>query len=98
MNAGSVAAPVRTRTRVAIAVGAVLAALLVVGIGLVASLAGMTDAPLEAGEAGDGGADARPSALARAEIPPQYLRLYQLAAERYGIDWAILAGDRQGRV
>jgi hypothetical protein len=32
------------------------------------------------------------SALARAEIPPLYLRLYIAAAKRYGLDWAILAG------
>jgi hypothetical protein len=32
------------------------------------------------------------SALATAEIPPLYLRLYQLAARRYGLSWAILAG------
>jgi hypothetical protein len=32
------------------------------------------------------------SALAVREIPPTYLRLYQLAASRYGLDWAILAG------
>ena len=32
------------------------------------------------------------SALARREIPAQYLRLYQQAAQRYGLDWAILAG------
>ncbi len=32
------------------------------------------------------------SALARAEIPPEYLRLYLQAAARYGLDWAILAG------
>jgi hypothetical protein len=32
------------------------------------------------------------SALARAEIPPEYLRLYLRAATRYGLDWAILAG------
>ncbi len=32
------------------------------------------------------------SALARAEIPPLYLRLYIAAAWRYGLDWAILAG------
>jgi len=32
------------------------------------------------------------SALAKAEIPPVYLRLYQLAARRYGVSWAILAG------
>jgi hypothetical protein len=32
------------------------------------------------------------SAQARAEIPPEYLRLYLAAARRYGLDWAILAG------
>ncbi len=32
------------------------------------------------------------SALAQREIPPAYLRLYQQAAQRYGLDWAVLAG------
>ncbi len=32
------------------------------------------------------------SALARAEIPARYLRLYVAAGQRYGLDWAILAG------
>lgn len=32
------------------------------------------------------------STLAREEIPPLYLRLYQQAAARYHLDWAILAG------
>ena len=32
------------------------------------------------------------SALARREIPPLYLALYQRAARRYGLDWAVLAG------
>jgi hypothetical protein len=34
----------------------------------------------------------QPSALARREIPAEYLRLYLAAGERYGLDWAILAG------
>ncbi len=33
-----------------------------------------------------------PSTLARREIPQQYLRLYEEAARRYDVDWAILAG------
>jgi hypothetical protein len=33
-----------------------------------------------------------PSVLALSEIPPLYLRLYRQAAQRYGLDWAILAG------
>ncbi|HEX5852747.1 MAG TPA: lytic transglycosylase domain-containing protein [Solirubrobacteraceae bacterium] len=32
------------------------------------------------------------SVLAQREIPSTYLRLYQQAARRYGLDWAILAG------
>jgi Transglycosylase SLT domain len=32
------------------------------------------------------------SAAAQAQIPAAYLRLYQQAAQRYGLDWAILAG------
>jgi Transglycosylase SLT domain len=32
-----------------------------------------------------------PSALARRDIPARYLTLYENAAQRYGIDWAILA-------
>ena len=35
---------------------------------------------------------AEPSALARAEIPSVYLRLYQEVGERYGLDPWILAG------
>ena len=47
------------------------------------------------GAAGAGSAEAQGdtvSALANAEIPPLYLRLYQMAARRYGLNWAILAG------
>jgi hypothetical protein len=40
-----------------------------------------------AGPAGDA-----PSALALAEIPPAYRRLYEAAGARYGLDWAVLAG------
>jgi hypothetical protein len=32
------------------------------------------------------------STLAEKEIPPLYLRLYQQAAQRYGLSWAVLAG------
>lgn len=32
------------------------------------------------------------SALTRGDIPPMYLRLYEAAARRYGLDWAVLAG------
>ena len=49
-----------------------------------ASLDGAADAPVEV-------AASPPSALASKEIPPQYLRLYEEAAQRYRIDWSILA-------
>ncbi|MHB8533323.1 MAG: lytic transglycosylase domain-containing protein, partial [Solirubrobacteraceae bacterium] len=39
-----------------------------------------------------GGGGAAPSAYARSDIPPEYLRLYERAAARWGLDWAILAG------
>jgi hypothetical protein len=41
---------------------------------------------------GGGGGSNGPSANALADIPGNYLRLYMAAGERYGIDWAILAG------
>jgi hypothetical protein len=54
---------------------------------LVASLLGARAGSLE-GEPSSFGV----SALAESEIPPLYLSLYQQAAKRYGLDWAILAG------
>jgi Transglycosylase SLT domain len=41
----------------------------------------------ETGEATDA-----PSALAKREIPPEYLSDYEQAGQRYHLDWAILAG------
>ncbi len=57
---------------------------------LVAVVAGVSNASLGAG--GGGGSGEEASALALREIPPDYLRLYQAAGARYGLDWAILAG------
>ncbi len=78
--------------RRAIAVGAaalVLSGFLILAA-LAAALGGMSPAS-PGSEALGAGADGA-SALARSEIPPQYLRLYEQAAQRYGLDWAILAG------
>jgi hypothetical protein len=78
--------------RIVVGGAAALAALLTLGLaGIAASIGGLS-APgtWPAGEAG--GAGYGVSARARAEIPPVYLRLYLLAARRYGLDWAILAG------
>lgn len=60
---------------------------------LVAVVAGMGGASLGAGAGlGRGGPGEGASALALREIPPDYLRWYQAAGARYGLDWAILAG------
>jgi hypothetical protein len=80
--------------RIALAGTAALAALLTLTLAGVAASIGGTSAnssPADAlgeGSASDGYAV---SARARAEIPPYYLRLYQLAGRRYRLDWAILA-------
>ena len=61
---------------------------------LIAVVAGMGSASMGA-TAGGGdvsGSGAGASALALRDIPPEYLRLYQAAGARYGLDWAILAG------
>jgi hypothetical protein len=60
---------------------------------LVAALAAIGGASLMSGAPRAGGVPGEePSALARAEIPLPYLRLYEQAGQRYGLDWAILAG------
>jgi hypothetical protein len=59
---------------------------------LLAVVAGLSAAGLIGGEelpSATPGAD--PSALARREIPATFLRLYERAARRYGLDWAVLA-------
>jgi hypothetical protein len=61
---------------------ALLATLLVLAMGVFAAIFGLQ--PLQGGY--------EPSAGARAEIPATYLRLYQAAGERYGIDPWVLAG------
>jgi len=69
------------------------------GLGLAAMfmaaavMAGLGGESLGVGMSGAaGGSDYGVSALAQREIPPVYLRLYEAAAHRYGLDWAILAG------
>jgi hypothetical protein len=76
-----------------VVIAAGVAALAMLGVMLVAALAGLVGASLGPGPAGGaGGAGEAPSALALREVPPEYLRLYWQAAQRYGLDWAILAG------
>lgn len=54
---------------------------------LIAVLAGVSGV-----SAGGGPTIFAVSERAKAEIPARYLSLYQRAAQRYGLDWAILAG------
>ena len=69
---------------------AALLALMFMFVATLATLGGatlVTSSP-SAGAIGDSGA----SALARRDVPTAYLRLYLAAAQRYGLDWAMLAG------
>ena len=90
MTAGTAAAGARGQSWGVLG-GAVLAvALLAIPFMLIAVLAGLSGALPGADSPGaDSGEEV--SALARADIPSQYLRYYQQAAQRYGLDWAILA-------
>ena len=92
MSAGSVTARrALPGGAVAVAVGASLG--LAAMFMLIAVVVGMDGASLGAGGGGGGGGSGEAaSALAQREIPPDYLRLYQAAGARYGLDWAILAG------
>jgi hypothetical protein len=75
----------------AIAAGA--AALVAIAVMLITALTALGGGSLGVGGVGaSGGQIDGVSALAQREIPPAYLRLYQEAAQRYGLDWAILAG------
>ena len=89
-TAGSVSLgrlPVRARFALYCAIGAFVC----VGLTVVA-LAAVGGASLAGALEGDPGTGAGASSLALREIPPHYLRLYEQAGERYGVDWAILAG------
>jgi hypothetical protein len=66
---------------------------MLIGYVFVAAIAGLQGASLSTGtpyarEAPLAGA----SALAESDIPPRYLGLYRVAGQRFGLDWAVLAG------
>jgi hypothetical protein len=63
--------------------------IVLMGLMLILGINGVS-ASTESGD--ESGSEEAPSALAMREIPPEYLRLYEAAGARYGIDWAILAG------
>jgi Transglycosylase SLT domain len=58
----------------------------------VMAIAGVGDAEVTVSPSSGGAPGQNVSALALREIPREYLRLYEAAAARYGLDWAILAG------
>jgi Transglycosylase SLT domain len=91
VTVGSVARP-SGQVPGAITLGVSATALLLIVFMLVAGLAVIGHTSLGVGNVGlaDGSSDDA-STLAQREIPPQYLRLYEEAARRYGLDWAILA-------
>ncbi len=77
-----------------------LAGALIMGVGamgmfaltVIAAIVGLSAGSSGVGSLGEGVSNFGVSARAEAEIPPLYLSLYQQAAARYGLDWAILAG------
>jgi Transglycosylase SLT domain len=91
VSASSLAAGPRDRTSKAARLAGLATALL--SVALLVAFAALTGASLEgAEEQATAGTSVEPSALARKEIPGPYLSLYERAAERYGLDWATLAG------
>ena len=86
--AGSRAGERRTGWIAAGAAG--LSAIAFVFVAALATLGGAS--PSAAGVSPSGAQGEGVSALAEREIPPSYLRLYEQAAQRYGLSWAILAG------
>jgi hypothetical protein len=68
------------------------ATFMLLGFTFVATIAGLQGASLSTGSLyGREAPLAGASALAESDIPPRYLGLYQLAARRFGLDWAVLA-------
>jgi hypothetical protein len=72
-----------------VAGAATLVALAFVLVAVLAAVGGSVGGPGSSPSTSEGDGV---SALALSEIPPLYLRLYREAAQRYGLDWAILAG------
>jgi hypothetical protein len=72
-------------------IGAALAGALALLLGATALIAGVGNGAAVA-VAGGSEAGAQPSSAARGDIPVRYLDLYRAAAQRYGLDWAVLAG------
>jgi hypothetical protein len=78
--------------RLPLGLGALVMGAVALGVALLIVLTTLMAITRVGGAAVSGGETDGVSTLARAGIPPEYLRLYQQAAQRYGLDWAILAG------
>jgi hypothetical protein len=90
VSVGALAHPTLARRRLGKLAGAsilVAGAACLFSLMFVAALARLAATPLGVRADGFG-----VSARAQAEIPVEYLGLYERAAQRYGLDWAILAG------
>ncbi len=93
MTIGSLAGTSQGRAGAAGGPAAAISALLLGVLMALSVVAALTGASLGGGaETADEAAGDAPSVLAQREIPPQYLRLYEQAARRNDLDWAILAG------
>jgi hypothetical protein len=74
-------------------VASAVAALGLAGVMLAAAVIGMQSAASSMGSTYEAAPrSVGSSTLARRDIPPRYLGLYQRAAQRFGLDWAVLAG------
>jgi hypothetical protein len=92
MSVGSLVFSGQARAIRAGALGALAATILLGVVMLLAVVAGLSAAGVVGGEEATSATQGTaPSALARHDIPAPYLRLYEQAARRYGLDWSILA-------
>jgi len=73
-------------------IGALVAAPLLMGLAALAAVSGAQGGARGSAAGSAVGQGAGVSVAARAQIPPEYLALYERAAARYGLDWSILAG------
>src|SRR5580704_6868820 len=89
VNAGSAAARARGRAVGWEQIAVALVALAAVWILLAAAVAGLGGVSLGVGASSSEAPGGGVTALAEREIPPTYLRLYEYAAQSYGLDWAI---------
>src|SRR5581483_5581065 len=81
MTAGSVAGSTPATRHAVRGVLVVATALLLLIVVVVGAIGGWESSP----------APGSPSSVAIADVPTEYLALYEQAASRYGVDWAVLA-------